>query len=244
MSGYTDNTDRAPRRPRLRHRVPAEADHARRAAAQGARGARERRAASVTQVVAAVPAGVLHEILLVVVLGARERASRHDLGDDRVLPLARLVDARLDRLGRLALLLRVKKIAERYCVPTSFSWRFSVVGSCMRKNHFSSRSAYESFFGIEHDAHRLGVAGAAGRDVFVARVTWCCRRRSRPRSRARRGSCAGYPPCPRSSRPPGTRSRARRAGVPAAGRSARRADAARTAPGSRRSPRPRACRPG
>jgi hypothetical protein len=34
----------------------------------------------------------------------------------------------------------VKKMAERYWVPTSFPWRFFVVGSCMRKNHFSSSS--------------------------------------------------------------------------------------------------------
>ena len=27
----------------------------------------------------------------------------------------------------------VKKIAERYCAPTSLPWRFFVVGSCMRK---------------------------------------------------------------------------------------------------------------
>ena len=31
-----------------------------------------------------------------------------------------------------------KQIAERYCVPTSFPWRLSVVGSCRRKNHCSS----------------------------------------------------------------------------------------------------------
>ena len=41
----------------------------------------------------------------------------------------------------------VTKMAERYCVPTSLPWRFFVVGSCMRKNHFSSRSAYESLLG-------------------------------------------------------------------------------------------------
>jgi hypothetical protein len=33
------------------------------------------------------------------------------------------------------------KMAERYWVPTSFPWRLSVVGSCSRNNHFSSRSS-------------------------------------------------------------------------------------------------------
>ena len=33
------------------------------------------------------------------------------------------------------------KIAERYCVPTSFPWRLRVVGSWSLKNHCSSRSS-------------------------------------------------------------------------------------------------------
>ena len=32
-------------------------------------------------------------------------------------------------------------IADRYCVPTSFPWRFSVVGLCSRKNQCSSKSS-------------------------------------------------------------------------------------------------------
>ena len=33
------------------------------------------------------------------------------------------------------------KIADRYCVPTSFPCRLSVVGSCRRKNHYSISSS-------------------------------------------------------------------------------------------------------
>ena len=35
----------------------------------------------------------------------------------------------------------VTKIADRYCDPTSFPCRSRVVGSCIRKNHFSSSSS-------------------------------------------------------------------------------------------------------
>ncbi len=58
---------------------------------------------SVAQVVAGVAAGVLDQVVLVVLLGRPEVAGRDDLGDDRVLPLAGLVDPRLDLVGGLLL---------------------------------------------------------------------------------------------------------------------------------------------
>ena len=39
------------------------------------------------------------------------------------------------------------KMADRYWLPTSLPWRFSVVGSCMRKNHFSSNSSSDKVLG-------------------------------------------------------------------------------------------------
>src|SRR5262249_2267331 len=60
----------------------------------------------VPQVVTGVAAGILLQVLLVVLLGRRERSRRDDLRDDRGLPLAARVHALLDALGDLALPLR------------------------------------------------------------------------------------------------------------------------------------------
>ena len=103
---------------------------------------------SVPHVVAGVAAGILLQVVLVVRLGRRPRPRVDNLGDDRVLPAPRLA-ARAPSPPRRSSAAPgdVTKIADRYCEPTSLPWRFFVVGSCMRKNHFSSRSAYVSLLG-------------------------------------------------------------------------------------------------
>src|SRR5690349_4132864 len=63
--------------------------------------------ASVAQVVAGVPAGVLLQLLLVVVLRIPELAGGDDLGHDLPLPLARALDLGLHLLGDLPLLVVV-----------------------------------------------------------------------------------------------------------------------------------------
>src|SRR2546427_4595464 len=60
---------------------------------------------SVSQVVTGVAAGMLLEIVLVVLLRGPELGGGDDLGDDRALPLARGLDASLDLLGDPPLLL-------------------------------------------------------------------------------------------------------------------------------------------
>src|SRR5215216_6213586 len=60
---------------------------------------------------AGVTARVLLEVVLVVVLREREGARRRDLGDDRTLPRAALVDLLLHLLGDL--LLRVRGVEDR-----------------------------------------------------------------------------------------------------------------------------------
>ena len=50
-----------------------------------------------------VAVGVLDQEVLVVVLGAHPRRRRLDARDDRALPLAAVIDARLHRLGGRAL---------------------------------------------------------------------------------------------------------------------------------------------
>src|SRR5205814_7496270 len=77
--------------------------------AEGSRTACPRKAKrrSVAQIVAAVPAGVLLEILLMIVLGGPELAGGDDLGHDRAVPLARARDALLHALGDLPLLVVV-----------------------------------------------------------------------------------------------------------------------------------------
>jgi hypothetical protein len=59
-----------------------------------------------------------------------------------------------------------KKMAERYCVPTSLPWRLSVVGSWIEKKTPSS-SSYGRTAGSNVHAHDFGVPGAAAANVVV-----------------------------------------------------------------------------
>ena len=162
------------------------------------------RAVLLAHEVAGVPAGVLLQVVLVVLLRRRERARGDDLGDDRSLPRARLRRrAPSPPRRRVRWLSEVTKIAERYWVPTSLPWRLSVVGSCMLEEPLLEQILVAQHRRIEHDAHRFGVARASGVDVVVRRACERSRRCSRPRFRSRRASRGGSPPCPRSSRPRG-----------------------------------------
>ena len=86
------------------------------------------------------PAGAI-DVVLVVVLGGPEGHRPLDhLGDDRLVPegLGRLEFRDVLARADFACSADVQKIAERYWSPTSGPWRFSWVGSCMRKKPSSS----------------------------------------------------------------------------------------------------------
>ena len=125
-----------------------------------------------------------------------------------LLPLARLVDPGLHRLGDLPLLggghEDRRAVLRADVVPLAVA-RGRVVHA---EEPLLEQVGVRQLLRIEHDAHRLGVAGRARVHVLVGRVRASCRPCRPPRSRARPGSCAGSPPSPRSSRRRGSRSRA------------------------------------
>src|SRR6187402_2675351 len=61
---------------------------------------------SVPHEVTSVAAGILHQVLLVIILGGRERTSVHDFGDDGPLPRPACLRVLLGALGLLTLLRR------------------------------------------------------------------------------------------------------------------------------------------
>src|SRR2546422_11703513 len=82
---------------------------------------------SVSQVVTGIAAGMLLEIVLVVLLRGPELGGGDDLGDDRALPLARGLDAGLDLLGDPPLLLALiengRAVLGPLVVPLAVHWR-------------------------------------------------------------------------------------------------------------------------
>ena len=146
-----------------------------------------RRATLLAHVVAGVPAGVLLQVVLVVLLGrVNGPASTISVTIGR-FHLPDCVDPRLHLLRRLPLLGRRhedrRAVLRADVVALAVGWS----GRACWKNHFSSRSAYE-------------ISSGRTRSAPPRRGPWCrrarprtsgsgvCRRCSRPRSRARPGT--------------------------------------------------------
>ena len=102
-----------------------------------------------------------------VVLGLVERTGGHDLGRDRLLEA--LGDLRLRRLGQTALLVIAVEngaavLAAMVAELAILRERIDVVPEHVEKLLVADLGW------IEGDLHRLGMAGAAVRDLFVARI--------------------------------------------------------------------------
>ena len=82
----------------------------------------------------------LFQILLVVVLGGMERHCRHDLGHDRLLEAARLLQLLFGQLGFAFLLRSVKEDRGTVLRSVVGPWRLSWVGSWFSQNTSSNFS--------------------------------------------------------------------------------------------------------
>src|SRR5690349_15083161 len=124
----------------------------------------------ISQVVTGVAVRVLLQIFLVVLLGARRRTGVYDLGDDRVLPLARRAHAGLDLLGDAPLLGR----RDEYCRSILRAHVVALPVARGRIVHAEEpllqQVGVRKSSGIEDNAHRLGVAGGAGVNIFITGV--------------------------------------------------------------------------
>jgi len=94
-----------------------------------------------------------------------------------------------------------KKIADRYCVPTSGPWRFTWWGRARSRKRSAGRRRKP--VRVEVHFHRFGMAGPAGAHLFIGRVrrgtTFVAYRR-----RLYPGESAGKPPRRPKSIPPRT----------------------------------------
>src|SRR5688572_11032611 len=124
----------------------------------------------VAQEVTRVTTRILLEIVLVIVLGTVPACLGDDLRHDRALPLPRRVHARLHTLRDLALLRR--RVEDRRAVL-----RADVVALTVRRcrvvqteEPLLEQRLVAQHRRIEHDPHRLGVAGFAVVRVVIRRV--------------------------------------------------------------------------
>ena len=84
---------------------------------------------------------VLFQILLMVFFGFIKSRSRGNFSDHRTIVFTTLHQVPLSIFPPFVFGLRYgKKIAERYCVPTSGPWRFNWVGLCIFQNSSSNCS--------------------------------------------------------------------------------------------------------
>src|SRR5262245_34633818 len=125
---------------------------------------------SLPHEVAGVAAGVPDQVVLVVVLGAVPGRRGDDLGDDRLLPLAGLVDARLHRLGRLLLLLGGVEDRRPVLRPDVVALPLERGRVVHPEEPLLQQVLVAQLPAVEDHLHRLGVPGLAVVGVVVLRV--------------------------------------------------------------------------
>src|SRR5258708_3971604 len=112
---------------------------------------------------------ILDVILLVILLGRPEFRPRDDFSDDLLIEPAGALDRPFRVLGEP--LLRVVGGEDRGAILIAVIAELRV---CRQRIDVAPEQVEQVFIGdlrgIEHDAHRFGVAGAAGRYFFIGRI--------------------------------------------------------------------------